>query len=256
MQTVFLPLLADWDAVVPVVFFLIAFSSWIANFLKENKAGAGKKPVRPGQRPAGSSRAKTIQEQIETFLRQAREQAEAASSPPTASRPPGEVEVVRQSPEAPRRRAPSEKASRRRTRRTRRNSESGQLSGQQNTSPAAETREQRGVSSRPGDDMAQRHLSGTLNPRQGSQDLGRLSTSTFNQQVSRDVDSSIRQGISSHLGTFQAGLATSSGESAIAETRATRETAASRVADMMRSRQTVRDALIISEILRKPRALS
>jgi hypothetical protein len=249
MQTVFLPLLADWDAVVPVVFFLIAFSSWIANFLKENRAGAGKKPVRPGPRPAGGERAKTIQEQIEAFLRQAREQAEAASSPPEPPPRPGEVEVVRQ---APRRRAPSEKGSRRR----RRSRESEQSSGQQNTSsPAAASEPSRGAS-RPGDDMAQRHLSGTLGSRQVSQDLGRLSPSTFGQQFSRDLDSSMGQGISSHLGTFQAGLTASSGPNTIAETRSTQETAASRVADLLRSRQTVRDALVISEILRKPRALS
>ena len=94
-------LLAAMDGVGFLIFFLVAFISWLVNFLGSKPGGNPNRP-RPA---AGQGRGKQLQSEIDRFLEQARELAEKKNQKPER-RGDEEVVVVKLPPDSSRRAPP------------------------------------------------------------------------------------------------------------------------------------------------------
>lgn len=199
-----------------IVFALISLVSWIRN--QANAGQAAAPPRRPMQ--PGPPRNPQIQREIDRFLREAAGQAnkplvkaeeiEIVEAPP-GRRPPARRKVV----EKPRPAAGAK--------------------------PTAIPRPSATAApSRPGQDLAKRHLAQAPQSTVVSEHLpGRVAA----EHLSRDVDKSV----AAHLGKFTA-----------ADVRSTRTTVARRPAAFLaelRTRRGMRAAVIMQEILQRPRAL-
>lgn len=253
-------ILADADAVVGILFFLLAFVGWVVNFFNQKKPPVPPNRKNNPQRPAQDP--KTVQSEIEKFLNQARQ---PTSEPPQGQRSASGQSEVRQQPPAQstRRAPPAERRSR--SRKDVWDEQVGNTSSQ-----PAPVRQQPQPQRKPSPNQQPRRAPAPSGrgAEAGKSPLARPSQeSRFPQSIRPEGESrlGIRDGqdptrqissqVSAHLGTFTATSPQSIGEQARSETLSTRETPATRLAKMMKSRGSVRNAILLSEIMSKPRAL-
>ncbi|SFI04766.1 hypothetical protein [Planctomicrobium piriforme] len=253
-------LLAAWDGMGFMIFFVVAFFSWLINFLGQQKAGVPKqrRPPIPGQ----NQRRDVVQSEIDKFLQQARELAEKSNEP---QRPRGDIEVVELPQNRPDRqqRRPAPPAQKRRSQKEIWDNQIGKRAPEPQSRTAAKRQQpqpqtppaRQSGTARPSESISSRHMQTTIDQASVSRDLGRLATGRISDAVQKDLSSQVDNAVTSHLGTFQAGLSTSAGQQAMDSTLLHKETAASRLIQLMRSRRQVRDAMIVSEVLAKPLAL-
>lgn len=197
-------------------FAVISFISWIVN-----QANAAKKvpPPRRANPQAPPQRNPQVQREIERFLQ------EAAAKQRRPAVPADEIEVVR--PAATRRPAPKRKVVEKP-----RPSSVGRPSGLPSSLPAP------AAGSRPGEQFASRHLAPAPQSAVAQEHLPQSRTTV---PLSDDVSKSVSQ----HLGVFAAG----------ASPAAQRRRQASNVMTQIRTPQGIRSAIVLQEILKRPRAL-
>ncbi|WP_437223438.1 hypothetical protein SH661x_003218 [Planctomicrobium sp. SH661] len=255
-------ILADLQSVIAAVFMLIAFAGWVGNLINQSKAGAPQQRRPPQGRPAPGQ--KSVQSEIDKFLNQARE-----VSPPNPSRDErlssDGVEVIERPRNAPTRRPPPTQQ-RRRTQREIWEEQIGKSAPEPPVPPAprkqpAPSRKAEAPkpapasgSSRPGGQITNRKAPTTF-PAETSRSVGSPKDSRISSAVSKDLAPQIGTNVTAHLGSFQAISTTSFGESGIAATTAKSETPAAKLGQLIKSRHGMRDAILLSEILSKPRAL-
>lgn len=211
----------DLGSILFVVFALVSLVSWI-----RNQANAGQAPP-PGRRPPiqpGPARNPQIQREIERFLREA-----AGQAPPRQPQRPvlnaDEIEIVE--PQSARRPPP-----RRKVVEKPRPATGNRPAVKPRTDAAAPT-------PRPGEDLARRHLAPAPKSAVAAEHLPQAPAG----RLPHDVDKSV----SAHLGAF---VAAESGP-----TRQSQRPRPTSVLAELRTRRGIRSAIIMYEILQRPRAL-
>jgi hypothetical protein len=219
MNHPFAILAIDPGTVIFFVFAVISFISWIAN-----QANAAKKvpPPRNPNPQAPAQRNPQVQREIERFLR------EAAAKQRGQMVEADEIEVVR--PESARRPPPKRKVV-------------------EKPRPAAA----RGLSSakpqglagpaRPGEGLAARHLAPKAQSSVANEHLPQ-------SKAAVPLPDDVSKSVSAHLGVFAAG-----GTAAAAPAGAPRRRAANSFLKELRTPQGMRSAIVMQEILKRPRAL-
>lgn len=202
---------------IAVAFIIISFIGWIINQVNAQNRPAA--PRRGPQRANPQRGNRRVQQEIDDFLREA-----------TGGRQPGrvlsadEIEIVDERPARPAPRRPA---------------------------PARAQKRQK-----PGIDLSSRHLGGE--EKLGSSVRDHLRTQMGERVVAGAEDylsNSVDQLVSQHLGTFTAGLETSTGERAEAETLRHARTRAVALMAAFRTPTGVRNAVLMQEILSRPRSL-
>jgi hypothetical protein len=215
------PQLVLADAVgqaITVAFVVISLIGWIINLVNAQAKPAapnrGNKPARP--------RSERVQSEIEQFMRDQAERRKGAEQQPQA-RPP---EPKRP---APRRTAPQPARAQRQP---------------QRVAPAPEPKP-----ARPGESIAERKSIGSRDLGKGLREHVRTTMQERVQSgASQHLTHSIDQSVSQHLGTF-------SGQASKAEAapHETRILAAGDILALLRTREGMRQAFILNEILQRPK---
>jgi len=248
-------ILADADSLVGVVFMLVAFVGWVVNQFNQKKP-----PVPPRRRPGPMPDQKTVQSEIEKFLSQARQNSPGKPSPEssapvshTEQRPPTSDPVPRRAPSMDH---PS------RSQRENWNEPAGTASRQSSaprpTSPGRKPtphqppRHKSGASSsRPRSASPAARSAEPRPPQKLPAQAGRNPGTGGSPNLLPSADSHV----ASLLGAFAVNSRQSSGDKGRSETLESAVTPAAELAKKMRSRQSVREAILLSEIMAKPRAL-
>lgn len=235
-----------------LAFLVIAFIGWILNLINQNQ-DANQRDRKPGQ-GGGGARRDRVQQDIDDFLNQNRRQGQQGGRPGGGGDfvPTQEVEVVeRRTPQG--RRPP---ANRQRDRQEVWEDQVGKPA-QRQIQPRGQS-QQRTQSNRPKRQVksatqAQSKAEARSATQVGQSIQNRPSPATelVGQPLPHGVDASV----SSHLGKFRAGDPNSIGQSGLLETTADRETPASKLRELMRTRQGRRQAILLGEIMSKPRVL-
>ncbi|WP_437185630.1 hypothetical protein SH668x_002742 [Planctomicrobium sp. SH668] len=230
-------LLAAVESFIFSVFMVIAFAGWLINLINQSQPGAKKPNRRPNQqnqnRPKPAQ--KSVQEEIERFLTQARQAAEQQRPQPQRDQFPNQnsdgIEVVSRGPKVE--------------------------NGGQRPSPSKQQQPKRKSVVAPNQQSKKKNQSQPVakppQPQIGNRTLA--SSERVSPLVTRQVGSEISSNLQPHLGSFSAVSSDSFGEKGIASTTQRAETPASRMGKMMRSKNGVREAILLSEILSKPRML-
>lgn len=220
--------LAAIDNFFGVIIFVIAFISWVVNLIKQSQEAGGNQqgPRRPARPPQNRNR--DVQGEIDEFLTQSRrrpsdnvvseEEIEVVSSPKQRRRPP-----------------------RRRKSRQEVWEEQTAKKQQQPQRPQPPQPQQ---ASRPGESLSQRHLDTQRNQ----------SAPPLQQTIAKELPHSIDESVAAHLKQFAAAAPTSSGERAMAMTTNRPTTKASIAGKLLKSQNSIRDAIILNEILSPPKA--
>lgn len=231
------------EVIFAVLFFGVTFISWVINLFTANQA---KQKVQ--RRGNGEGQRAEVQQELDRFLRQndaasapppPRDQAEPRRPPPPAGRKPRQEQVgagggnagnqgKRREKQQPQggtgKRAGDSKKNRQQPPRT-----------QQPQPPVAEAA---AVPSRPGEQLSARHVQ-----------------SSIGASVQRDLPHQVDLAVSSHLGNFNAEGTTSQGQQARADTTSRRVAPAAALVQLLRSPEGVRQAVLLNEILKRPRIL-
>jgi len=263
-------LLADLESFVAAAFMIVMFIGWIANLASQNKAaGKGHQRPRPPQPQGQQGQPNPIQTEIERFLEQAR-QATASQRREEVQRrddvlssdgveviSPPRNQPVRRPPPSQQTRRPQqeiweEQTGRRPADPAAQQKQNSQRKQKQNQQQGSRKKQQnQGKSPRPSETVAGRPVGAPI----GSSFEPATAVSRFSSEVGRSSLAQTTPSISSHLKAFTAKDAGSLGEMGISSTTQRAESPAMQLAAMMRSRQGVRDAILLSEIMAKPRAL-
>ena len=215
-----IPILAAPEGIVGIIVFLIAFIGWIINI-----ANQGNPQKKRAGHPA-RERGRKVQDEIDDFLQQSKRGREQR---PARAEAVDDIELIDE-PRA-RRRPP-----RKRVRVQSTSKKPG--ARQQERTPVAKQRKTSG------EKLSDHHLRSSL------------AENARDAQAQEKVSRSVGQSVESHLGTFSAMAPTSMGQLAMATTtRNSKSAAAKRVLLLFRSKQRVRDAVIVNEIFSKPRSL-
>ncbi len=248
-------IIAAWDGLGFLIFFLVAFASWLINFLGPKPPGQ----VNPRRRPQNPGQGRPVQTEMERFLQQAREAVEKASKPPRKN--DGDVVVVQAPPQEqhrrvappPQRRRSSqevwEKQANEKLSAPGRSTTGGPLPSDQNGGRAPKQPKK----SRPGDKLAGRHIQSSIGMPSSMGQLGETRGIGQAQQVAAPRAS--QGGNLQSDSVFAASLSQTSSQDRNNETLAHKWNAASEMARKMRSPASVRDAIMMSEILARPLAL-
>lgn len=209
------PLLADLDWIGPVIFLTIMFVSWIARVIK----GTDEANQRPQARPQG--RDERLRSEIDSFLK---EVAGAKKEPNPAAEV---VEIVdfEEEPAKPRR-----------------------LQPQPRKQPAARSKAAAKRQEKPGERLSKRQ-----GPRKKELGSGideyvseHIQEGRISSRADREERSDVSDSVAEHLGIF-----TAAGE---ARRKAPRTKTAAAIVAMLRNQQNVKQAIIISEVLNRPRS--
>ena len=218
-------ILADIEGLVGVIFFVIAFIGWIMNLSKENQQ-AQKRRQRPR---AGEQRGK-VQNEIDQFLKETKrgERRRPRRKPQEVVEEEflsdDDIVIVE---DAPRRRPPKQRQRKRVTQ-----------SGSTTSHPIPPPPPKKPLSDRaPKKPKAKRELS------------------HIREHVEQAMPHAVDAGVQAHMGAFTAGSPSSLGQRALALTTKDRKGPAAAIIGMMRAKKRIRDAVIINEVLSKPRAL-
>jgi len=255
-------ILADFESFVGVIFMIVAFIGWIVNLAGQQKQGGPPQrkavPPRPPQDP------KTIQSEIEKFLSQSQQSNPQAPAPGSPLSSDGVEVIERPRPQTPRRAPPVEK----RQRTPVGNWEEPKGGNRPAAQPARQIRRAPPPAAKPASakPVHKEHAplgrpspyaqidsataSAALPPHQIGEERQRIGAA-----VRKDLAPQIAAGVSAHLGAFQTASGGTFGERAMAGTTTAAETPARRLAQLMRSRNSIRDAILLSEIMAKPRVL-
>jgi hypothetical protein len=200
-----------------VIFLIFAFVSFVSWLVNQLNGAKGKPQPRPQNRPGPRAQNPQIQREIDRFLR------EAAGQKPRPEVKGNEIEIV----QAPQGRRPP--AARKVVERPR---------------PAAPrpAAVRPAAPARPGQELASRHLA-TAGPSAVARE--HLESRVAAEHLPRDVARSV----SAHLGVFAA-VQSPAGQAAERQRAASAELIAA-----LRSKQGIRSAIIMQEILKRPRAL-
>lgn len=216
-------LLADIEGFFGIVFMLIAIVGWVINLVNQNAGQDAKnqqrrRPPRPqGQRSPGK-----MQREIDQFLKQSGKAGGAEQL--------DDVEII--APPA-RRRPPK----RRRTREEILAEQRGE------TIPATP---------RPAGKQPARQPSRKSTARKTFQPP---KASSIAEQVEKDLPHAIDQSVAEHLHQFTADSPTATGQQGILSTTLNRPSKAPVLRRLLTSRDSVRDAIILNEILSRPKSL-
>jgi hypothetical protein len=225
--------LAALEGFFAIAFFLIAFIGWIVSLANQHQ-----NPPKRGQGGAGDrQRRREVQGEIDEFLTQSRR-----NRPRQQRREEfvneDEIEIIEPPKRRPARRPPPQGQQRSRTRRE---------IWEEQTQGEDETASSR---SRPPIPEQKPNRSRRSQPpqRTPSPSLGHLA-----QQVAQDVPHAVDQSVSSHMGLF--GAAAMTGTRDASETTSRRSSPAVTVLPLLRSKEGIRNAVLLTEILSKPRGL-
>jgi hypothetical protein len=246
----------SFEELMGAAFAVIAIIGWLVNLVSQNQPKGRPGNRGPGQPLPQPQRRQQVQNEIEQFLKQARGVQQRAKQEDLV--PPDQVQTV----EPGRATGPRRPAPPKRGRRTKRDVWEDQTGRRVPAAPPARTLQakpappvEQPTARRPGDGLAKRHIQPTVT----EQELVRHLQTTLGPRVAaaveKDLPHLVNQSVSSHLGTFAAAEATSTGEAAMADTLTKRASPASKILMLMRSRQGVRDAILLNELLSKPKAL-
>jgi len=258
-------LLAAADGIGFLIFFLIAFVSWLINFLSPKPPGQGGRPAQQRKHPQNGGQGKPVQNEIDRFLQQARELVDNTSQEQEKRRNRDDDIVV---VEAPRRQQPPQQ--RRASppppqRRNRQEVWESQVKGSPdfqrgkgNSSKQSSSQGNRGSGGskrgssegKPGDRISGRQMQKQAPSQAPGSSIGQLRNVGSNDQ---NLLAGSRVGELQSV--FGAHLSQTSVHDRDAETLGQKQSAAFNMARNMRSPSRVRDAVIMNEILSKPLAL-
>ena len=263
MTAVHLPwILADFESVVGVIFMIVAFIGWIVNLAGQQQKQGGP-PQRKAVPPRPPQDPKTIQSEIEKFLAQSQQPNPQTPAPGTPMNSEGVEVIERPRNQMPRRSPPVE----RRQRTPAGNWEEPRGGNRPAAAPARQVRRAPPPAAKPAPTKPLKKervslgrptpsaqidaetSSAALPPHQIGVERRRIGTA-----VRKDLAPQIAAGVTAHLGVFQTNPGETFREQSLSETTAA-ETPAGRLAQLMRSRSSVRDAMILSEIMARPRVL-
>lgn len=239
-------LLADIPELFGAALFVMMVIGWIVNLVNQNQPG------NPPRRPqTNRPRSDQVQNEIDRFLNQARR---PQNKPQSAN--VDDVELAEEGRSRPPRRPPPANQ-RRRTRKEVWEEQTGKKNkpgGRPKPAPPAKPAVAANLPSaeRPGQSLAQRHVQTSVSGSSITRDVGHLPTDRVGGAISRNE---IKQSVTQHLGAFSAADDKSSGAVAMASTTSSRATPAEALRQLMKTKHGVRDAIVLSEILSKPRAL-
>jgi hypothetical protein len=246
------------DMLGPAVFFAIIFITWLVNLINQSQQ------VNKQRKPPESSRARReqVQSEIDKFLNQTRR----APKPQTPARP-GEplraedVEARGSERAGGGQRRPPSTEQRRRGRKEIWEEQTGRAPPAASPPQRPKAQEKRpqqqrpAGTTRPGQNISGRHVATSVNKSTVSRDVGSGPKERIAGAVAQDLTGQVAQSVSSHLGTFSAASSTSAGEQALASTTAHRATPAEALLRMLRSPQSVRNAIVLGEVVSRPRVL-
>lgn len=224
------PILAlDIGSIFAVGFLLISFIGWIMNLI--NAQNPPPQPKQPARRPAPRDR--KVQNEIEAFL----QEAMGRRAPDQQPKPDGdEIEILQ--PAAPRRRPPQQQPRRKPKK------------------PAAPVPPLAQPTAQPGVTLSSRHLSASSDLGQGIRShADQISKSRLADQVQQDLPHLVSQGVGQHLGEFRADDVDPRREVApFVSSRAAVKDVTGLMASLRKPAE-MRKAIILQEILSKPRVL-
>ncbi|MCA9026300.1 MAG: hypothetical protein KDA86_13925 [Planctomycetaceae bacterium] len=225
------PILAlDIGSIFAVGFLLISFIGWIMNLI--NAQNPPPQPKQPARRPVPRDR--KVQNEIEAFL----QEAMGRRAPDQQQRPQvDEIEIIEPAPQ--RRRPPQPQPSRKKARK-----------------PATPSSSLPQPSSQPGESLSSRHLSSSPKLGQGVRShADEHMRSRLADQIQQDLPHLVSQGVSQHLGEFRADDVDTRREVApFVSSRAAVKDVTGLIASI-RKPSEMRKAIILQEILSKPRVL-
>lgn len=198
-----------------VIFLIFAFVSFISWLMNQLNANKGKPQPRPQNRPGPRAQNPQIQREIDRFLR------EAAGQKRRPEVKVDEIEIV-QAPQG--RRPPSPRKAGERPR------------------PTSSAPRPAAPKNRPGQKLADRHLS-TAGP------SAVASEHLESRVASEHLPQGVAKSVSSHLGVFAAG------QPAAGQATNRPRTASAELFATLRTAEGMRSAIILQEILQRPRAL-
>ena len=234
------------DAIVPIFIVITVVVSWLVNLGKQNeqKQRREERLRQRRERAGGDGRAKANDFMNEGQRRQQAVQRGRGDSS-------DDVEIVQQ----PRTRRPP-KQTRNREEVWREQTGRGRQRGQKSQQPARPTTQQRTPQpvARPVEQPAApiRPQPSSLASRHVDSSVGKSSLTHLSE---KRLDDSLAQQVSQDMGVFGAIAATSTGAMAQSETTRRRQSPAAGLRNVLRSSQSVRQAVIISEVLSLPVAL-
>lgn len=231
-------ILADIEGFFGIVFFLIAFVGWVINLVNQNQEQ--KKP--PRRRPpnqAGQRRKKAVQNEIDQFLGQARRNS--------GQRPATDVDDVEVIAPPSERRAPPR---RRRTREEVWEKQTGAAPSKK-PKPASPSQKPKGRG------LASRHLETRESQAKKSAEKPRTPKpiSSIAKNVENDLPHAVDASVAAHLSKFTAESPTSAGQIGIARTTTNRRTKGSVLGKLLQSKESVRNAVILNEVLSPPKSM-
>lgn len=230
-----------------LAFFVIAFIGWILNLINQSQE-ANQRNRKPGQ-GAGGKREK-VQQDIDDFLNQNRRQKNqnAGGGELVAA---NEVEVVeRRTRPTPQGRRPP--ANRQRSRKEVWDEQTGKAAPKEQQPP------KRTQTGRPKVQVKQAPQPAAKGPGSIAAQLGQAihdRPSPTSDAVGKSLAHQVDASVSAHLGAFRADDPKSLGRQGMDETTADRITPAARLLGMMRTKQGIKQAIVLGEVLSKPRVL-
>lgn len=249
-------ILADADSLVGIVFMIVAFVGWAVNQLNQKKP-----PIPPRRQPGPMPDQKTVQSEIEKFLSQVRQNS--PEKPAQESSPPAS-QMEQRSPTADPipRRAPSMDHPPHSQRESRKNEAAGNARrqaapprpgspGRKPTSSQAPRRQSGTSPSRPRSVPPSAGSAGTQPP----QNLPVQAEHNPGKRGTPNRPSLADSHVASLLGAFAVNPRQASGGQGQSETLKLAGTSAVELAKKMRSRRSVQEAILLNEIMAKPRAL-
>ena len=260
-------MLAQLEGVFAMIFFAIAFIGWVSRLIAENqqKGNAGRQ--QPGRRPNQQNKGDKVRREIDEFLSQSR-QGKRSSQPQRDQRtreqgrrrdddflPDHEVEVV----EA-RRRPPPRKptpAQKRKTRREIWEEQVGKRTGAA-ASTAPVSRESLIDQPKLGEARSPADAPAGWGPPTEAEVLRRALDSlseSFGRETVEALPQAVRNSLASELGKQLAKTSEGSPQAGTSGMVRPRPASAKSIAQMLRSPQGVRNAILLNEILSRPKSL-
>lgn len=235
-------LIADIEGFFGIVFFLIAFVGWVINIVnqnqQQNKPGQRRRP--PNQ--AAQRRKQEVQHEIDKFLNRSRDDRRREE--------PVDLDEVEVIAPPPTRRAPPRK---RRTREEVWAEQTGNRPQSETPSPTQQkSRQSKRSGPKPRKGLASRHLK-TSEPEKPKK--FQKKRPSLAEQVEKDLPHAVDASVSSHMSTFTADQPQAVGQQGISRTTSDRKSEGNLIGQLLKSKQGIRNAIILNEILSPPKAM-
>ncbi|MCA8996892.1 MAG: hypothetical protein KDA80_07900 [Planctomycetaceae bacterium] len=228
-------ILADIGGMIGLAFFVIAFIGWILNLV--NQSSEAQQRQARMQRRQQQGRRESVQDEIDDFLNKNRQKDRSPPELRTQQQQRRETQVRSDEIEVVERRSPPRRKPPERQKKSRKEIWEEQVGKRPETGRQPSQRPQATPQPKPPIGVSRE----------------RAPLSSLAQTVEKDLPHLVDSHVASHLGEFRADDADTIGGMGIGETRSHRSTAAEQIFALLRTQTGVRQAIILGEILDRPK---